>query len=146
MKPSSLKFALLFAAVTLTACSINPLYQPSSEDRATQAERAQAMTADDQMPETASDGAVGGSLETAMDVLDKTKMTRALDKPLGKSTEWENVSTGIRYTVVPTQKLTLNGNPFCRKYTITAAKGEKKRELQGTACVGDDGNWKAVSG
>lgn len=80
--------------------------------------------------------------EKSMDVVDKSKLSHALDKPLGKSTQWTNGNTGISYTVTPTEKVTINGNSFCRKYKIVANKGKHSQEFDGTACVGADSNWK----
>lgn len=88
--------------------------------------------------------AVGGKFDSTMDKLDKSKLSRALDGGLGKPTTWANGSTGITYTVVPTQKTTIGGNKFCRSYQITAMKGAKSDQYSGTACLGDDSNWHPV--
>ena len=89
----------------------------------------------------ANTGAVGGSESHQMDELDRSKLSHALDGGIGKATSWQNVATGIEYTVIPTEKISINGNPFCRKYTITSVKSGQSRESSGTACVSSDGAW-----
>lgn len=71
----------------------------------------------------------------SMDSSDKSKLSHALDNPLGKSTTWTNENSGITYTVVPTKKVTISGNPFCREYTLTENRSGRTRESYGTACV-----------
>jgi surface antigen len=89
---------------------------------------------------------LAGNLENSMDQYDRDKVAHALDKKIGKSTEWTNSSTGITYTVMPTQRLTLNGNRFCRKYRVTSMKNEAQREVAGVACVSEtDGSWQVIS-
>ena len=80
----------------------------------------------------------------SMDSNDKSKMMHALDNSPGKSTQWTNGVSGVSYTVVPTRKVVIQNNPFCREYHITAAKGAYKREINGTACVTTDGVWHTV--
>ena len=85
--------------------------------------------------------AIGGSFESSMDVLDKSRVSRALDSGLGKPTKWVNAASGVTYTVVPTRKVKVGGNEFCRDYTITADHGGSSSQYEGTACLGDDSNW-----
>lgn len=140
MKKAVMQLAFLAAAITLTACSNNSFFDGSSSNKS-----AEAMQASDK--QVASGEAVGGNISTAMDENDKSKLSHALDKPLGKSTQWVNQNTGTTYTVVPTQKLAVNGNPFCRKYTLTASRGTNSREVNGTACVApSSSNWESVGG
>lgn len=150
MKKVCIKFVTVFGCVVLSACSGSfgaREYDPPSyhgydyyhndsqhDPRGNTSERGQAA------PET-----VGGNMRTAMDSVDRTKLSHALDSPPGKSTRWTNEVTGINYTVTPTQKLSINGNPYCRKYTVIASKGGKTREIRGTACVTADGSWQSVS-
>lgn len=88
---------------------------------------------------------IAGNFEQRMDSIDKSKLSKALDKALGKMTEWTNDMTGITYRIVPTQKIVVDGNQFCRKYTITVIKNQDSQELSGSACVTEDGNWHSVS-
>lgn len=86
------------------------------------------------------------SITAAMDENDKNKLSHALDSALGKSTEWENKMTGVKYSAVPIEKLTIDGNSFCRKYKITSTQNGVSKETFGTACVSPtDSNWERVS-
>lgn len=96
------------------------------------------------LTEPTSDAPIGGSADYGMDELDRKKLSRALDGGIGKATSWQNANTGTKYTVVPVEKLTIQGNPFCRKYTVTTEKGGYKKEVNGTACVATDGAWHPV--
>jgi len=87
---------------------------------------------------------LAGNIEASMDGNDRTKLSRALDGGIGKQTRWTSSGTGITYTVVPTQKITVGGNSLCRKYTITAIRGASTQQVSGSACVGSDGAWHTV--
>lgn len=89
--------------------------------------------------------AIGGSIGRAMDSVDKEKFSHALDKSLGKSTKWSNAVTSITYTVTPTKKVIIQGNSFCREYTVKEERGTNSREFNGTACVDATSNWIAVN-
>jgi surface antigen len=81
----------------------------------------------------------------SMDAGDRDKMNHALDKGLGKATDWVNPKTGIHYSVVPVAKMTYQNNPFCRKYSVTVTRQAMSRELTGTACVSaTDSGWHVV--
>lgn len=140
MKALLTNSALLFITVVLSACSSLSSHQESSTKQHSQAMQANATT---------SSGTTSGpSVRTSsMDENDQAKLSRALDKPIGKSTQWINANTGASYTVVTTQKLTVNGNPFCRKYTITVMHNGASHETNGTACVAaNSSNWETVGG
>lgn len=79
-----------------------------------------------------------------MDKNDKSKMSRALDKPIGKTTEWQNAVTGTRYKVTPTNKLNIEGNPFCREYKVEYSRGKDKGQMSATACVMANGEWRTL--
>ncbi|MBA3660394.1 MAG: hypothetical protein H0W64_01570 [Gammaproteobacteria bacterium] len=95
-------------------------------------------------PVMASQGEMGGNLSRAMDSIDKSKLSHALDKPVGKSSQWTNDSTGTKYTVIPVEKVTIEGNSYCRRYRTTAQRNGNANESVGVACVGADGNWQQV--
>jgi surface antigen len=80
----------------------------------------------------------------SMSTSDKLKMSRALDAGIGKSTTWKNSATGISYTVVPSRKVVIQNNPFCREYQVTMTKNQSQQALRGTACITDDGNWHTI--
>jgi surface antigen len=87
---------------------------------------------------------IGGSIEKSMEKDDKIKMSRALDKSPGKTTSWTNNRNSMHYAVTPIRKIVLKDNPFCRTYQMTATRGSYTKEVSGTACVSDDGNWHPI--
>lgn len=141
MKSLTLKLIVLTASVALTACSTNFLSSQSSTQKRYADSGQVGGSAENPV---ATGAAPGGSLSGKMDETDKSKMFHALDSAPGKATSWTNPNTGITYTVTPVKKVTLNGNPYCREYQTVAAKEEQKKEINGTACVGQDGQWHAV--
>lgn len=80
----------------------------------------------------------------SMDADDKLKMSRALDSGTGKATHWENGATGITYMVTPIRKVVVQGNPFCREYSVQATRGSVTKNNSGTACVTTDGSWHTI--
>lgn len=91
-------------------------------------------------------GPLAGNIEGSMNSVDKSKLTHALDNGIGKPTHWVNPTTGIAYTVVPTKKMTIGDNPYCRQYTVTAEKDGASKDKTGTACVASDSSWRTVGG
>ena len=75
-----LSISIIAIIANLTGCATNP-FSPQKENV--------------NSPEVtkSTNTAVGGQIETAMDENDKEKMYRALDKPLGKPTDWVNEKT-----------------------------------------------------
>lgn len=142
---------IILASVTLTACSSFDNWNGGSSKNSRQQSKAgtasnMGQTSNEPMSNPAAQKAVGGHAARAMDSIDRSKLWHALDKPIGRATSWVNASTGMNYTVVPTQKITINGNNFCRKYQVTArVQGGGSNVTEGTACVGPDGNWEAVN-
>jgi surface antigen len=154
MQKLVLKTALIVLAAGLTGCSQN---MPSISGILPSSTPTQAVSPDKQ-------GVIGKSVDQAgketnvnvtmagggeislksMDAEDKTKMSRALDAGTGKSTRWVNGVSGISYTVTPIKKVVIQGNPFCRDYTVVAEKGNYTKESHGTACVTTDGSWHTV--
>lgn len=88
--------------------------------------------------------AIGGKFESKLDAYDRTKLSRALDSGLGKSTTWTNASTGTTFTVTPVRKMKIGDNQFCRAYTIKAERRGNEDMYNGKACLGDDSNWHPV--
>lgn len=89
---------------------------------------------------------IGGDITRAMDSIDKQKLSRALDNPIGKASHWVNALTDVSYTVVPVAKVSMPGNPYCRRYNTTAVRGEKTQQSSGVACVDSNGTWQSVAG
>ena len=89
---------------------------------------------------------IGGAIGKNMDETDRLKMNRALESnPQGQPAYWQNQHTGDSYTVVPTQNVTVDGNPYCREYRTTAIIAGKKQQMYGTACRQRDGSWQQTS-
>lgn len=142
MQKKLINFILIaFGATGLVACSNmnSPIQQYSGGTRVS------SPYAKNTTGPLAANGEVGGHIALAMDGIDKSKLSHALDNPLGKSTTWTNQQTGTTFTVTPTQKVVLNENPFCRRYTVLAVRGDQRKQTQGTACVSSDSSWQAVS-
>lgn len=160
MKPALMKALLLSASLLLTACSSiteSPTHKPATVETAQESIRnapsSQTVTEEpnDQntlqsvnLGATTSDAPVGGSIEKSMDPDDKIKMSRALDKAPGKTTSWTNNRTGMSYDVTPVRKVVFKNNPFCRTYQMAATRGSHTKEVSGTACVSEDGNWHPI--
>lgn len=136
---------LLSLGLGLSACS---MFQQSSDIKVTSTTSTTEAALEDQSKMLAqtpiNDAALAGDIESSMDVLDKTKLSRALDGGLGKATHWTNVSTGASYTVIPTRKVVVSGNAFCREYSVTMTRGGKTSDMTGRACVASDGAWHPV--
>ena len=126
---------ILAAGLLLTACSTQRSTSSVDELQVASNSTSGGLT------EATSNAPVGGGAQHSMDDIDQSKLSRALDGGVGKATTWQNANTGIKYTVVPTGKLTIGGNPFCRKYTVTTEKGNSTNQVSGTACVSTDGAW-----
>lgn len=139
-------FVLLAAIVTLTACSDTLVenstptvkHHGKNQQQKQDGEKNMANNADVPGP------AASGSMGSAMDANDKAKMLHALDSAPGKATHWVNDNTGVSYTVTPTKKISLHGNPYCREYETTVTKDSSEHKNYGRACVGADGSWHAV--
>lgn len=88
---------------------------------------------------------IGGAIGKSMDDTDRMKMASALqNNPSGRSTHWMNVKTGDKYVVTPMHRMTVAGNPNCRKFRSLAIINGKKQHLHGIACRQADGTWRAV--
>lgn len=129
------KVVLFGFCVALTACSMGPNQYASNESSG----QGQPLGAG-----TTPGVAIGGSIASSMDEIDKTKLTRALDKSPGTSTQWVNESTGTHYSVTPIKKTSVNGNSLCRQYQLSATRNGNTQSMNGTACVASDGAWSEV--
>ena len=148
MKKMWMELVLIALGLNLAACSTNIFNQPESNKAVNHANMIRNAEGKE-MPANISKptgGEIGGSIASSMDVIDKGKLNHALDTAPGKVTHWVSENNGTDYTVEPIKKVTVDGNSFCREYHITAVKDNNKRDMNGTACVGPDGAWHAVSG
>src|SRR6185312_5346192 len=143
MQKLALKTALIVLAAGLTGCSGNmpsmSSMMPGSSSTPAQAvspakQGVIAKSVNQAGKETNVNVTMAGGGEVSlksMDAEDKTKMMRALDAATGKSTRWVNGMSGISYTVTPIKKVVIQGNPFCREYTVVAEKGNFTKESHG---------------
>lgn len=149
IKKLLINYSVTLLFMSLTACSSIPFIQSDSSVTSQTTSSAyvdgNAQTVPLSPANAANAEAVGGNIRNSMDENDKTKLSRALDKALGKSTQWVNENTGVTYTVIPVRKITINGNPYCRSYTTIAEKNGTERQFNGTACVGTDSNWQEMN-
>jgi surface antigen len=129
-------FSLILVTLLLTSCSM------LSNDSATTPvqEKQQGPIASKHNEIEATSG-----IEKSLDKYDMEQMSHALDKPLRKSTSWSNPKTKASYVVTPIEKTTFNGNPYCRKYSISSTQQGNHRESVGAACVSTtDSSWQMV--
>lgn len=128
------RVVLLCLSVILTACTMGPM------GGASDAASGQSVLGAGTVP----GNPIGGSVAQSMDSFDRVKLNRALDKAPGTATNWVNENTGSSYSVTPIQKLTVNGNPLCRRYQVISVRAGNRQQTTGTACVASDGAWSEV--
>jgi len=88
---------------------------------------------------------IGNAVGKSMDRNDYRQMNTALeDTPTGKSVNWKNPDTNVRYRMTPT-KTYFRGTEPCREFQTHAWIGGKQREVYGKACRMEDGSWKIMS-
>jgi len=161
------KVVLVFFVTSLSACSTlsqdPPSYAPSPSASETQPppgteqlQERQSVNAESQNKDqnklqpidvssvNTKNPLIDVSIEKSMDTNDKVKMSKALDKAPGKTTEWTNEQTAITYTVTPIKKVVLNNNPFCREYETQISRRGNMNTVRGTACIAEDGNWHTI--
>lgn len=160
------KMAVLFCLVslaTVTGCTSNPAQTshitpapPSVElktpqmgfDKDTASNNMNKTnpmpTADQPTTVTGSGGVIGGHIARTMDSNDRSKLIGALESSVGKSTRWTNENSNIIYTVISLKKVNINGNKFCRKYSIISEINGKQEKEVGTACINVKGDWVAM--
>jgi len=136
------KSSILFLSLALAACTSDFSNQygifGSTSNNTAQA------TSTEQGPTSNAGKLIGIGIEKSMDDVDKSKLSHALDNAPGKSTHWVNANSGASYTVEPTKKVVIDGNPYCREYHMTAVIKNNTQQYNGTACVSTDGAWHAI--
>lgn len=135
--------ALTFSISGCLNNSVSSSDSAMSADNNQQSVMSDGSTKPQEVVKTASGGPLGGYIEQFMDANDKTKLARALDGGLGKSTSWKNPVSGADFAVTPTRKVTM-GEGICRAYNLTMTKSGVTDRVAGTACIGDDGLWHAA--
>lgn len=145
MKKILPKVILLFLGANLAACTTGQEFPYLGSSAKTQppSEPAEKKTALVNEP-IKNDSSLGGKIARSMDQNDRSKLAHALDNAPGKITQWVNRNSGISYTVTPTKKVTINGNPYCRVYEVVSNRGNKTEQMTGTACVAEDSSWQSA--
>lgn len=153
MDKAACKLSILGFVLALSSCSsfnfgttqpsaVQPIVPVTQADATLGA----APDAQAQPEETATTTTDAGTTQTpvggGMSPSDQNKLSHALDAPLGQPTTWVSETNGTSYTVVPTTKVTINGNPYCRKYNVKTEKGSQSNAYTSTACVSADSSWK----
>lgn len=89
-------------------------------------------------------GVIGHNMESSDNNTSNVAMqSNATNQPRS----WVNSHTGTAYTMTPTSdSFTVNGNPNCRKFHMTATtRSGKTYQSNGTACLMSDGRWHSIS-
>lgn len=150
MKSFYTSFAILLLSGILSACSsefsFSNVFKSSTSSEPSSAPSQTTPPLATQTHEELSDSraAIGGSIAVTMDSFDQTRLNRALDAGIGKTTTWISSHNSVTYAVTPVKKVTIENNTFCREYLVTANKGSNQRVYNGRACVSSDGNWHEV--
>jgi surface antigen len=89
---------------------------------------------------------IGGLIGDSMDSSDKSIINNTMEKnPTNKSKQWKSKQTGANYKMAPTSnKLSVNGNSDCRRFSATSTLNGKTHQTQGTACRQANGNWQTI--
>jgi surface antigen len=89
---------------------------------------------------------IGGQIGRSMDQADRAHMSNAFENnAIGEPMYWRNDNTGIRYDIVPTRNVDIEGNQYCREYRSTAVIAGKTQQVYGTACRQQDGSWQIIN-
>ena len=95
---------------------------------------------------TLAGAAIGGSIGHSMDVVDRMRLTRALEHgPANHPSRWRNPNTGTEYTVTPRRAYHVGAQSRCRDYSLEARSGGRRDHIAGTACRQPDGSWQGQS-
>lgn len=135
-------FMALAISSMISSAACTEMYYPMQDPQP----RVSAPNANGETGPLAANEQIGGHLVLAMDTIDRSRLSHALDSPIGKPTTWTNKQSGTTYTVTPTEKVVLNENPYCRRYTVVTIRGSRTKTTTGTACVGNDSSWRSVRG
>ena len=88
---------------------------------------------------------IGSSIGQRLDEQDHGRIAYSLER--NRRASWTNLTTGRRYTVVPSSTLTRSSsNRQCREFTVDTEIGNRTESAYGTACRQDDGSWRIIGG
>jgi surface antigen len=81
-------------------------------------------------------GYIGNRVGKSMDDISEIKMRQAMNS--GRTTTWQDDKNN-RYEIKPGRYSKTRSN--CREYTMLTYIDGRPKEVKGTACRGQDGNW-----
>lgn len=151
------KLSVLASIILLSSCSslnfggsssapaVVPVTQADADATQGTAPAATPTTPEETATTTTDAGTTSTPVGGGMSASDQDKLSHALDGPIGQPTTWVSETNGTTYTVVPTTKVTINGNPYCRKYNVKTEKGSRSNAYTSTACVSADSSWKVAT-
>lgn len=88
---------------------------------------------------------IGSSIGQRFDEQDRGRIAYSLEH--NRRASWTNLTTGHRYTIVPSSTLTpSSSNRQCREFTVDTKIGKRMESAYGTACRQDDGSWRIIGG
>ena len=84
---------------------------------------------------------VGSRIGRELDDADRGCFGHTLEiAPAGQAVRWTNAATGVSYILTPGAGLQADGHS-CRKFTLSAARGDARYKRSGTACQTGVGTW-----
>jgi len=88
---------------------------------------------------------IGNNVGASMDEADRYCAGQAfVHAQDNQAVEWTNPDTQHQYTVIPRSAYNRNGH-YCRDYTSNIIVNGRQDQVTGTACKGNDGNWKIIN-
>ncbi len=88
----------------------------------------------------------GGAVGRKLDEEDRQAMQQATLQSIqnNQSTNWSsNHNQGVSGTITPTKSYN-SANGYCRNYQQTVKIDGKSQKAHGTACRGEDGQWRII--
>jgi surface antigen len=88
----------------------------------------------------------GGLIGHDMDSSDNQKVSNTMsNNPTNKVSKW-TAQNGTHYKVAPTSnRMSMNGNNYCRRYHSTMTVNGQTQHMDGVACRQSNGSWVAVN-
>lgn len=89
-------------------------------------------------------GILGNAIGNQMDQQDRLRAGPAIvEVPVGQTTTWTNLNTGVTYTIEPLREYYYEGD-YCRDYTSRVKINGQWQTAYGRACQMSDGSWRVV--
>ena len=87
---------------------------------------------------------IGSSIGQRFDEQDQGRLAYSLER--NQRSSWMNLTTGHRYTVMPSTTLSPSSSKQqCREFTVDTEIGNRMESAYGTACRQADGSWKFIA-